>query len=92
LTISLERLAALDTQRLILFTSSGRIVEHGRKALEECVGNTRALSRRAKDLQAQGKRVAEIMGALFGGEHPRAQRADGQFTTENLIRSFLEMG
>jgi hypothetical protein len=67
-------------------------VENGRKALEECVRNIRALSRKAKDLQAQGKTVAEIMKALFGGEHPRAQRTDGQFTTENLIRSVLEMG
>jgi hydroxyacylglutathione hydrolase len=89
---SLGRLAGLDTQRLILFTSSGRIVENGRKALEECVGNIRALSRKAKDLQAQGKTVAEIMKVLFGGEHPRAQRTDGQFSTENLIRSVLEMG
>ena len=88
---SLERLAALDTQRLVLFTSSGRIVKNGRKALEECLGNIRALSRKAKDLQAQGKTVAEIMKALFGVEHPYAQRTDGQFTTENLIRSVLEM-
>ena len=89
---SLERLAALDTRRLILFTSSGRIVENGRKALGECAGCLRALSRKAKDLQAQGKTVAEIMKVLFGGEHPRAQRTDGQFTTENLIRSLLKMG
>jgi glyoxylase-like metal-dependent hydrolase (beta-lactamase superfamily II) len=89
---SLERLAALDTQRLILFTSSGRIVENGRKALGECAGYLRALFQKAKDLQAQGKTVAEIVKVLFGGEHPRAQRTDGQFTTENLIRSLLKMG
>jgi hypothetical protein len=35
--------------------------------------------------------VAEIMNALFGGEHPRAQMTNGQFTTENLIRSVLKM-
>ncbi len=88
---SLERLAALETQRLVLFTSSGRIVGNGRKALGECAGYLRALSRKAKDLQAQGKTVAEIMKVLFGCEHPRAQRTDGQFTTENLIRSVLKM-
>jgi glyoxylase-like metal-dependent hydrolase (beta-lactamase superfamily II) len=89
--VSQETLASLDTQRLILFTSSGRIVENGRKALEECVHNVRALSRKAKDLQVQGRTVAEIMNALFGGEHPRAQMTNGQFTTENLIRSVLKM-
>ena len=89
---SLERLAALDTQRMVLFTSSGRIVENGLKALGECARYLRAFSRKAKALQAQGRSVEEIMDALFGGEHPRAQRTDGQFTTENLIRSVLEMG
>jgi len=89
---SLERLAALETQRLVLFTSSGRIVEDGRKALQECAGYLRSLSRKAKDLQAQGRTAQEIMNALFGGEHPRAQRTNGQFTTENLIRSVLKMG
>ena len=33
MVVSQETLANLDTQRLILFTSSGRIVEDGRKAL-----------------------------------------------------------
>jgi glyoxylase-like metal-dependent hydrolase (beta-lactamase superfamily II) len=89
---SLQRLAALETQRLVLFTSSGRIVEDGRKALEECAGYLRALSRKAKDLQAQGRTVQEIMSALLGGERPRAQRTNGQFTAENLIRSVLKMG
>ena len=89
---SLEGLAALETQRLVLFTSSGRIVEDGRKALGECVGYLRSLSRKAKDLRAQGRTVQEIMNALLGGEHPRAQRTNGQFTSENLIRSVLKMG
>ena len=89
---SLERIATLETKRLVLFTSSGRIVENGRKALGECANYLRALSRKAKDLQAQGRSVQEILNALFGGEHPRAQRTNGQFTSENLIRSVLKMG
>ncbi len=88
---SLEKLAALETQRLVLLTSSGRIVQNGRKALEESAGYLRSLSRKAKDLQAQGRTVQEIMNALLGGEHPRAQRTNGQFTTENLIRSVLSL-
>jgi glyoxylase-like metal-dependent hydrolase (beta-lactamase superfamily II) len=88
---SQEKLAGLDTKRLILFTSSGRIVEDGRKALGECVRNVRALSRQAKELQALGRTVAEIVNELFGGEQPRAERTNGQFTSENLIRSVLRM-
>ncbi len=89
--VSQETLIGLETERLVLFTSSGRIVEDGRRALQSCVQNLRALSRKAKDLQAQGRTVAQIMNTLFGGEHVRAQRTNGQFTTENLIRSVLKM-
>jgi len=89
--VSQEKLANLDMQRLVLFTSSGRIVEDGRKALGVCVRNVRDLSRKAKDLQGQGRTVGDIMNALFGGEHPRAQMTNGQFTTENLVRSVLKM-
>jgi hypothetical protein len=67
-------------------------VENGRKALLECAGYLRSLSRKAKELRAQGRTVQEIMNALLGGEHPRAQRTNGQFTTENLMRSVLKMG
>jgi hypothetical protein len=31
------------------------------------------------------------MDDLFGGEDPRAALTNGQFTTENLIRSVLKM-
>jgi glyoxylase-like metal-dependent hydrolase (beta-lactamase superfamily II) len=89
--VSLEKLAGLDSPRLILFTSSGRIVENGRNALEECVRNIKSLSQKAKDLQAQGRAVPEIVKDLFGGEHPIAQRTNGQFTSENLILSVLKM-
>ncbi len=88
---SLEKLASVESERLILFTSSGRIVEDGRQAIENCVQNLKGLSRKAKDLEAQGRTVSDIMNILFGGEHPRAQRTNGQFTTENLIRSVLKM-
>jgi glyoxylase-like metal-dependent hydrolase (beta-lactamase superfamily II) len=90
--VSLRKLAALETERLILFTSSGRIFEDGRATLanfERFIGD---LSRPIRDLHGQGRSIPEIVTALFGGEDPRALRTDGQFSCENLIRSVLNMG
>lgn len=88
---SIRRLIDLPTDRLILFTSVGRIVEDGRRALWECIQYIEDLSRRAKALEKGGHSVPEIIIDLFGGEHAFAALSDGQYTTENLIRSVLKM-
>ena len=88
---SMKKLIALPSDRLILFTSVGRIVEDGRQALESCIRYIEDLSVRAKALEREGLGVAEIIRRLFGGEHSFAQLTNGQYTTENLIRSVLRM-
>lgn len=88
---SMRRLVDLETERLVLFTSVGKIIEDGRSALRRCIGYLEDLSARAKDLKGRGHAVEEIMGDLFGGEHAFARLTDGQYTTENLVRSVLEM-
>ncbi|MBA4421594.1 MAG: hypothetical protein C0390_00680 [Syntrophus sp. (in: bacteria)] len=89
---SMKKLIALPCDRLILFTSVGRIVEDGRQAVESCIHYIEDLSGRAKALEREGLGVAEIILRLFGGEHSFAQLTNGQYTTENLIRSVLRMG
>ena len=88
---SLRKLIALPCDRLILFTSVGRIVEEGRQAIESCIRYLEDLSARAKALESEGLGVAAIVQRLFGGEHGFAQLTNGQYTTENLIRSVLKM-
>jgi glyoxylase-like metal-dependent hydrolase (beta-lactamase superfamily II) len=88
---SLRKLIALPTNRLILFTSVGRIVEEGREALRSCITSIEDLSRKAQALEREGLCVAEIMQRFFGGEHSFSQMTNGQYTTENLIRSVLRM-
>jgi len=88
---SMKRLIDLPTDRLILFTSVGRIVEDGRQALQDCIQYIEDLSRRAKALEKNGRGVPEIMRELFGGEHAFAALSNGQYTTENLVRSVLKM-
>jgi glyoxylase-like metal-dependent hydrolase (beta-lactamase superfamily II) len=89
---SLRRLIALPAKRLIIFTSVGRIVEEGRQALQSCIDSIEELSRRAKAFERGGLGVLEIMQRLFGGEHSFSRLTNGQYTTENLIRSVLRMG
>ncbi|MDO9230686.1 MAG: MBL fold metallo-hydrolase, partial [Syntrophales bacterium] len=66
---SMRRLMDLPAHRLILFTSVGRIVEDGRRALQDCIQSIEELSRRAKALEKNGRGVPEIVRELFGGEH-----------------------
>jgi glyoxylase-like metal-dependent hydrolase (beta-lactamase superfamily II) len=89
---SMKKLIALPSDRLILFTSVGRIVEDGRQAMESCIRFIEDLSGRAKALEREGLGIAEIVRRLFGGEHTFAQLTNGQYTTENLIRSVLRIG
>jgi glyoxylase-like metal-dependent hydrolase (beta-lactamase superfamily II) len=88
---SLRRLIAVDSERLILFTSVGRIVEDGRRALGDCIRYIEDLSLKTKALKGNGLGVPEIVRELFGGEHAFAGLSNGQYTTENLVRSVLKM-
>jgi len=88
---SMKRLVDLETERLVLFTSVGKIIEDGRDALRGCIGYLEDLSARAKDLKGKGHVVEEIIEILFGGEHDFALFTNGQYTAENLVRSVLEM-
>ncbi|MDO9515113.1 MAG: MBL fold metallo-hydrolase [Syntrophales bacterium] len=88
---SMKRLLDLETERLILLTSVGKIIEDGRGALRGCIDYLEDLSARAKGLKNQGYIMEEIMQKLFGGEHDFARFTNGQYTTDNLVRSVLEM-
>lgn len=89
---SMKKLIGLPTDRLILFTSLGRIIEDGRRALRDCIRYIEDLSQRAKALEKNGNEVPEIIREIFGGEHAFATLTNGQYTTENLVRSVLKMG
>ena len=88
---SMKRLLDLETERLILFTSVGKIIEDGKGALKGCIGYLEDLSAQAKSLKGRGYTVEEIMRDIFGGEHDFARLTNGQYTTENLVCSVLEM-
>jgi hypothetical protein len=87
---SMRKIVVLPTDRLVLFTSLGRVVEDGRKALTDCIGYLEGLSARCKAMSRSGVTVDGIVMDLFGGEHPFRELTDGQFSTANLVRSLLE--
>ncbi len=88
---SLRRIATLGTERLVLLTSIGRIIENGREALADFIRSISALSLKAKGLQARGISAGGIVTELFGGEDPRSERTNNHYTTENLVRTILKM-
>ncbi len=88
---SLRKIAALETDRLVLLTALGRIFENGREALAGFDHFIEDLSRKALELQSRGRSVQDIMADLFGGEDSRAPLTNDQFTTGNLIASVLKM-
>ena len=86
---SMKRLVDLETDRLVLFTAQGNIVQDGREALQFCSEYLQDLSQRAKQLEKKGLSITEIRDELFGKEHAWATLSSGQFSTENLIRDVL---
>jgi len=86
-----QKLAVLDTERLILLTSSGKIFKDGRETIADFAGFIGDISQKAQNLHDLGHSVAEIVTTLFGGEDPRAVRTDNQFSSANLIHSILKM-
>lgn len=88
--LSMQRLLALPTERLVLFTAVGKIVEDGRTALSACIDYLMRLAARAQALERSGASIDTIVQEIFGGEHLFAQLTDGKFSTYNLVRSLLE--
>ena len=88
---SMEKLIFLDAERLVLFTSVGKIIEKGREALAACIRYLEDLAEKSKKLRDQGYDINGIVKKIFGGEHKFAEMTNGQYTTENLIKSVLKI-
>ncbi len=86
---SMRRLIDLEVEKLILFTSAGKVVEDGREALQSCIEYFRDLSQRAKQLEREGLSVGAIRGRIFGRETSLAGPTEGDFSAENMIRAVL---
>jgi glyoxylase-like metal-dependent hydrolase (beta-lactamase superfamily II) len=87
---SMQKIMDLPSNRLVLFTSVGKIVEDGREALRQCVTYMKDLTRRIMERHSSGLSIDDIVKAEFGGEHPFSDLTNGQFSSYQLVRSTLE--
>jgi glyoxylase-like metal-dependent hydrolase (beta-lactamase superfamily II) len=87
---SMRKLIELPTERLVLFTAVGKIVENGRKSLGQCISYLTDLAAKVHRLNDSGSTIDEILVNEFGGEHAFSQLTNGQFSTRSLIASLLE--
>ncbi|MDM7998675.1 MAG: MBL fold metallo-hydrolase [Dehalococcoidia bacterium] len=86
---SMGKLLELPAARLTLFTGLGNVVKDGRAALEGCIDYIRALSRKAKELEAEGFSIGEMVNRLFGRESILAGLTGGHISSENVVRALL---
>lgn len=74
-----------------MFPSVGGVVLNGKEAMSNCVEYLSDLHQRSKQLAREGLTPPEIRDSIFGKESTLAMLTDGQFSSENLIKSLLTM-
>ncbi|MCX7982926.1 MAG: MBL fold metallo-hydrolase [Syntrophales bacterium] len=87
---SIAKLRKIKTQRMILFSGTGRIFFDGRKTTDMLLSYLSDLKDKVADCYYSGLRPAEIVERLFGGEDPRRILTQDQFSIENLVQSIIE--
>ena len=89
LIASTLKLAALPSERLVLFTSMGKIIPDGRKALLSCAGYLEELGDQVRSLADDGLAPSEIRERIFGTGSSLAALTGGHFSSDNLIASLF---
>jgi glyoxylase-like metal-dependent hydrolase (beta-lactamase superfamily II) len=86
---SAKKLLGLAIPQLKLFTSIGRVVTDGRRALREFVHHMESLREKVYELHGRGYAPPEIRDSLFERESALYELTAGHYAVENLVRSFL---
>jgi glyoxylase-like metal-dependent hydrolase (beta-lactamase superfamily II) len=88
---SMRSLIDLPCERLILFTSVGKIVEDGRRTLSDCITYMSDLAEKVTVLDGNGLTIEKIMDKIFGGEHNFAGITNNHYSTLNFVKSLLKV-
>jgi glyoxylase-like metal-dependent hydrolase (beta-lactamase superfamily II) len=92
---SMKKLLGRDPdpgKEMTLFTSIGKVVPKGRKAIKACIGYLENLGIEARKLHYElGLSPEEIVERLFDGESSMAALTGDQFSSKNLVNSLLTM-
>jgi hypothetical protein len=74
----------------LIFPASTRVIEDPRERLERVIATLEELGGKIMQLHEMGLSPAEIRQRIFGEENPAAARTQQQFSSENLVKSFLK--
>ena len=86
---SLRALAAHPAPALTLYTAVGTVFENGREILLTTAEYLEEIGEKAGALSEGGHTPEDIVRELFGRETALKHLTEGDFSTENLIRSLL---
>lgn len=89
ITASLEKLLALGTEDLTLFTSLGRVFTGGRKAITAFLDHIHHLRNRVVGLAGENLAAPEIRDRIFGRETQLAPLTGGHFSRLNLVEQLM---
>ena len=73
----------------ILFPAPSNVIIEPIEKLERVIAHLEDLGKRVEALYKKGLNTAAIRQQIFGEEAPNAQRTQQQFSSENMVKSFL---
>lgn len=85
---SLKKVKGLKPR--LLFTSAGFVISEPDAKLEQTIQYLEDLGQKVKGLSGKGLSPAQIRQQLFGDENPMSETTQGQFSSENLVKTFLK--
>jgi endoribonuclease LACTB2 len=78
-----------DLKPRILFPAPGNVLVEPREKLDKVIAHLEILGRQIAELHKTGLTIEAIRQQVFGEENPSAQRTQNQFSSENMVKSFL---
>jgi len=85
---SLKKIKGLKPR--LLFTSPGFVISEPDAKLEQAIQYLEDLGQKVKGLSGKGLSPVQIRQQLFGDENPISETTQGQFSSENLVKTFLK--
>ncbi len=89
ISASLEKLPALPSEELTLYTSLGRVVPDGKRAVASFLEYLRDLRRKVAGLAGGSLTAPEIRDHIFGRETQMEPLTGGHFSVLNLIEQLM---
>jgi hypothetical protein len=86
----LKKVKALSPQ--ILFPAPGNVRTEPVPVLEKTIQYLEDLGHKVMELSNKGLSPAEIVQQIFGNEAPIAELTQQQFSSLNMVKSFLKTG